>query len=246
MVELLRKWHHWRSGKSCLPVWRPLASSPYLSCYRVSLLRVGRQRVAMRFWLPFQLLRSRVCYQPRRSVMATTSQNVLLIVSFPMKFNGWCVSLSQNRSIDAKLCQHSVTAPFPQTVYSVRSVHKPSSWESGLYWSKVSWMCAAGGQMVQTSVLWSWQCEWSYLVHASLDRGGNPQKDAPQQAVRHAVKALTLHVIPTTEICPCPCRWMGLLASSCWISWLFKKACSASVIQPVCHVHVNALLWLVR
>lgn len=48
--------------------------------------------------------------------------------------------------IDAKLCQHSVAGPFPQTVYLVRSVHKPSSWQPGLYWSKVRRASSAGNR----------------------------------------------------------------------------------------------------
>lgn len=65
-------------------------------------------------------------------------------------------------STDAELCQHCVSAPFPPNVYLVRSVHKSSSWEWGLYWLKMRMVCA-GGQMVQAFILWS----WSYPVHAS-------------------------------------------------------------------------------
>lgn len=36
-----------------------------------------------------------------------------------------------SEGIDAKLCQRSVAAPFPQTVYLVKSIHEPGSWQSG-------------------------------------------------------------------------------------------------------------------
>lgn len=51
----------------------------------------------------------------------------------------WCKALSA-------LCSCS---PFPQTVYLVRSAHKPSSWQSGLYWFEVRRVCAAANRRLR-------------------------------------------------------------------------------------------------
>lgn len=179
-----------------MPVWRPLASSPFPHLFQS---RVTSQLLweldSRGLWCSFGchlLLQSTRCvyYRARCPVTVTTLLNILWNFIFPMKSDDWCLSLRWNRSVDVKLCQHSAVAPFPQTVYSVRCVHRLSSRESGLYWLKVRRVCVAGGQMVQTSFLWSCQCEWSYHVPASLDRKENTQKVAttvnPQQVVQMA------------------------------------------------------------
>lgn len=65
-----------------------------------------------------------------------------------------------SEGIDAKLCQHSVAAPFPQTVYLVKSIHNSGSWQSGPHWSKARcvrvFVCVL---LVQATVIRSWQ--WS-------------------------------------------------------------------------------------
>lgn len=131
-----------------------------------------------------------------------------------MKSEDWCLSLKYG-SVDAKLCQQSVAAPFPWTVYSARSVHKLSSWESGLYWLKV------GRVYVLLEYRWF---RPSFCGHGNMsiiscacftDRGN-------MQFITQS-KDLFLNDVLTTEITSCLYGQMDL-ASSCYIRWLFKEA----------------------
>lgn len=137
VMELLRKWHHWRKSHHGLVLYLTPSTLmlPHSSC------ESWTAEACDAVFGCHLLLQSCVYYR------ATTSIYILWsLIIFP-----WNLMIDVFHSggiawIDAKLCQHSVAGPFPQTVYLVRSVHKPSSWQPGLYWSKVRRACSAGNR----------------------------------------------------------------------------------------------------
>lgn len=162
-------------------LWLPLPFFTSISCYLTALVRVGQQRVV---WCSFgcHLLVRRT----RRVYYTVFTVNLSIypgISFFPWNrmtdvFHSGGIAVLMQSFVSTLSLLHFL----PQTVYSVRSVQAEQ-----LGVDCIDRKCgeSAGGQMVQASVLWSWQCEWSYPAHASIDRGKHTETASLQQAVQN-------------------------------------------------------------
>lgn len=167
-------------------------------------------------WLRFTT--QRIYY---RAYSSSVSWNII----FSMKSAHLHLLVMWICSLDAALCQHCVSAPLPQNVYLVRSVHKPSSWGVGTVLIE-----SEDGVCWRTDGFWPPFCgHGSVSDHISC--------------MLHNLSGLFLLLL----------NWISSFSSVRALKWaclrfclVFKEPSSICVDHSVCHFHVARLLPFVR